>query len=325
MQTWIILALAWQLILALVAIFDKFLVHDKRVGSPFVFALLVTLLSGFGVVISLAGLLPLPEWMKFIFPSITAVVWPSPAQMGIVFLIGVANFFALYFLFFSVKKAHVSDVMPAVSAITSVVSIFLAWLIFHETLPAHAIWAFVFLIGGTAYISSFRFKNKVILAILASSLFFAINLIATKTLFTIFTFDSDPNSYTSFSSSFVWTRVAYMIVPILLIIFMKPFRDDVKSHPHRGKKLAGNFALVILNKTLGGMAALFNLKAVQIAANPAWVQSMSGLQYVLLFSFLISFRKFSAEHLGETFDRKDLFHKFTAITFIVIGFVLLFV
>jgi hypothetical protein len=105
-------------------------------------------------------------------------------------------------------------------------------------------------------------------------------------------FDSDPESYVSYSSNFFWTRVSFMLAPLLILLFLKVFKKSIKKPSHTGKKMVGNVFLVLINKSLAGIAALFNLKAIQVAVNPAWVQSMSGLQYVLLFLFLISFRKF---------------------------------
>lgn len=309
-MSWIFLAAGAQLINAIVAIVDKYLVTDERaLPKPFVYGFYTCLVSAFWLLIYPLGLLP--GMAALGVPQFSHVTMPSLEIVGLSFFAAYTFFLAVVSLYGTLKRADTSDVMPVIGAISAIASFGLSYLFLRGEHSPDFLWGILILASGTFLVSHMRFTYNVALAAIHSGLFFALHYISMKGLFLA----------TNFDDGFFWSRVAFVLFALSWLLV--PNYLEIIMERSRATRRSTGF-LVFGNKILAGVASFMLLKATDWG-DVAAVQALDGLKFVfiLLITILVS------HLLPEAAREKDrsartMVRKFAYVTIICIGFILLF-
>lgn len=310
-MAWILLATGGQLLNAIVAIIDKYIVTDeKALPRASVYAFYSCLLTGFWVVIYFFGLLP--GLAEIGFPQFSNVERPTIQVVGMSFLAGYTLFIALVSMYNALKHAEAVNVMPVIGSIAAICSFGFTYLILDMRLSPNFMMGIVVLSLGTLLVAQTLPHRDTVLHVTHSGLFFALHYITMKGLF----------EETSFDDGFFWSRIGLMLV-VLSLLLIPSFLEKVTHQTSVTSRRTG--ALVVLAKALAGVAAFMMLKATDWG-DVAVVQALDGLKFVfiLLITFFVgaAFPKSAAAH--ETRPHLVM-RQVLYVILIAVGYVILFV
>lgn len=312
-MSWILLATAGQFLNAIVAIFDKYIVTEKKaLPRPFVYAFYSCLMTGFWVLIF--ALAYIPGLNHLGIPNLASVQRPTIQVIGMSFLAAYTFFMALVSMYEALTYQDASDVMPAIGAISAVSSFLMAYLFLNIPLAPHFLAGILLLSIGTLLLSHIRFKQNrsVILHVVHSGLFFALHYIAMKGLFL----------ETSFSDGFFWSRVCFVFFALSLLL-VPSYYEMITAQTKTTTKKTG--IMVLHAKVLAGVAAFMLLKATD-QGDVAVVQALDGLKFVFIIILSLAVGRFTPHTAGENeFDFKTIIRKTLYVGIIAIGFVILFI
>lgn len=309
-MSWLLLAAAAQLINAVVAIGDKYLVTDeKRMPKPFVYAFYTSLLTAFWLLIYFLGFIP--GLSELGAPSFSNIQMPTLEVLALSFFSAYTFFMALVSLYGTLKRADTSDVMPVVGAVSAVGTFGLSYLFLDTHFSPDFIWGVLLLAVGTLLVSHLRFSSNIALAAIHSGLFFALHYIAMKGMFIA----------TNFDDAFFWSRVALVVFALSWLLvpnYLELIWDQNKATTRK------TGFMVFGNKILAGVAAFMILKATDMG-DVAVVQASDGLKFVFILLIGFIFARFLPKAARET-DRslRTIIRKFLYVAIICIGFVILF-
>lgn len=313
MSIWILLVVIAQFFNAIVALVDKYIVTSRIVRKPSVYALYVSLLSVFAIIVFLFSWIPIPiEGVSI--PSISNVFVPDVFILSISLLAGFAFLGALVTLFTALKRSDASDVIPVVGATSAVGSLLLSFYLLDAIITSHFILGFILLVIGTFFISLFRFKIQTLFIAISSGALFALHFVCLKILF----------GYTHFDDAFFWSRVGIIISALILFLFMLMRSTSDKQAIKREMPKKSAIWIILANKTLAGIAGLLILKGIELG-DVTIVQALGGLQFVFLFGFAVLTGHSLPQACGEKCSRYDVWQKFISIGIITAGFILLFI
>lgn len=309
-MSWVFLAAGAQLLNAVVAIGDKYLVTDeRRIPKPFVYGFYTCLLTAFWLLVYPLGFIP--QLAALGIPHFGNIQFPTLEVVGLSFFSAYTFFLAIVSLYGTLKRADTSDVMPVVGAVSAIASFGLSVLFLNSAYSSNVIWGVLLLATGTFLVSHLRFSTNIALAAVHSGLFFALHYVSMKGLFIA----------TNFDDAFFWSRVA-LILFALSWLLVPNYLEVIKNQSQSTSKTTG--WLVFGNKLLAGVASFMILKATDWG-DVAVVQALDGLKFVfiLIIGFALSswLPKAAREH-----DRsfRTIVRKFLYVTVICIGFILLF-
>ena len=310
-MTWIFLAVGAQLINAIVAILDKYIVSDTgHMPRPFVYAFYTCLLSGSWIIIFSLGFLPI-SLPGVTLPSFSNIKAPTLDVIGLAFFASYTFFMALVSMFTALKEADASDVIPVVGAISALSSFSLGYFLLDVHLSPNFVWGIALLATGTFLASRLQFPWKVAMNALHGGIFFGLYYIAIKGLFNM----------TSFDNGFFWSRIAFVLFALSLLLVPSYF-EKIREQTKTTRKSTG--LLVLGNKILAGVGTLLILKATDLG-DVAVVQALGGLQFVFILVIGILFARLIPESCGEEGCRDDrVIQKVIFVAIIAIGFLILF-
>ncbi len=302
---WLFLALAAYALFALVAIGDKYLLSG-RLPHPLVYAFYVGLLGGLAVFFTPVFGFPVPE----------------RAELLLALASGALFVFGLMLYYVGLRKYEASRVVPAIGGLVPLGTLFTSFLLFPEIVFAPLdLAALLFLIAGSIAITTKSAKD-----IFSKSLTIAAG--AAALLAVSFTLAKYVYLETSFWSGFLWMRIGGAIFALVLFVASSELRGEIFSGNHPlPKKRPGvsTTSLFLGNQALGAAAAILQNLAIYVApaAAVALVNALQGTQYLFLifFAALVSF-EFPAV-LHESFSRKSLFGKISAVALLGGGMALL--
>ncbi len=290
MPLWIVLAIAAQLLSAVVVFVDRFVLTQKKgMDSPLVYAFYVSLLSGIVLVLLPFGVVSIPDSLVL--------------QLS---LASAASFITSLLLLYSALRAgHASDVMPVVAAFSALSSFVLASVWLKEQLPTLFVFSVGFFILGTFLISRFRFTKRQFILVVVAGLLFGLTAFLIKLMF----------EHTTFWDGFFWSRMGNVIGALLLLLWpgnMRVILHGTRSSSH------GTKWLVLGNKTLAGVANAITFFAISLGSVSV-VNAMGGFQFAFLpvIAFLFA-RRFPNVLRGEVFHA-GISHKLAGIGCIVTG------
>ena len=126
---------------------------------------------------------------------------------------------------------------------------------------------------------------------------------------------------TTFIDGFFWSRMTNVIGALLLLLWPGALAAVRLSATQTSRNTKW---LVLGNKALSGLAFVLILLAIRLGSVSV-VNALSGLQFVFLIVFaLLGARSFPNVIRGEVHSY-SLLHKTIGVTFIVFGFIALFV
>ena len=307
MFNWLVIAAIAQLIFAVVAIMDKYVVTSKTVLHPFSYAFYVSILSGLVILVFLAGPIPLPFGIEA--PNFSNLTAPTFELFYLSLAAGILMFTALVNLYEALSKADASDVVPVVSALGATGTLALEYLFLGGIYTTENIIGMVLLISGTLLVSQIRFNLEVFVHTLISGIGFSIYYALVKHIFNIVNFDT----------GFLYTRLGVALAALLVIcipVYRKRIFRKLKNKTISSKK-ASSYVLGI--KAVAGLASIMSLKAIQLGS-VAIVQAMSGLQFLVLIIFSGVFGRKTSKNFGENEISFNVFiHKMVAAIVISAG------
>lgn len=309
-MTWLFLAAGAQILLAIVAILDKYIVTDSKVmPRPFVYAFYSCLMTGGWMLLYALGFIPGLQSLGI--PSLLNVQAPTIQVVSMSFFAAYTLFLALVSMYESLKEAEAADVMPVIGATSALTAFGLSYMLLGTVLSPNFIWGISLLVIGTALVSQFQFSRFVALHAIHSGLFFGLHYLAMKGLFT----------ETSFDDGFFWSRVSFILFALSLLLVPTYYR---KIMTQTKKTTAKSGLLVLVTKIIAGVGAFMLLKATDLG-DVAVVQATDGLKFAFIVIIAVMLGRFMPKaacedkYTAHTIIRKVLF-----ISIIVIGYFLLF-
>lgn len=309
-MSWLFLATVGQLLNAIVAFLDKYIVSDqKAMPMPFVYAFYSCLLTGFwGVIYFLAFI---PGLAELGVPSFKNVEQPTIQVVGMSFLAAYTFFMALVSMYEALKKAEAVNVMPVIGAVSALSTFGMSYLFLGSTLSITHMWGVVVLALGTLLVAQAMPHRNMILNLLHSGVFFALHFIAMKGLF----------METSFDDGFFWSRVGFVLFALSLLMVPAYF-DRVTKQSKQTTKLTG--IIVLTTKVLAGVAAFLLLKATD-AGDVAVVQALDGLKFVFILAVTILFGSLLPDSIARHEARpQEIVRRVLYVALITVGYFILF-
>lgn len=311
MAVWILLAVAAQVLNAIVALIDKYIVTNKTVQlRPFVYAFYTCVLAGASILVYALAAVPVPI-EEISFPNLRNVEVPTLEVVALSVLAAYTFFYALVSMFTALQRADASDVVPVIGAVSAISSYALGYLFLDAALSKNFLLGVILLAVGTALVSRFRFSMPVALSSLHAGIFFALHYVAIKGLFNM----------TSFDDGFFWSRVGLVLFALTLLLVPEYSHKIFAQTKESGRRAGG---IVLANKFIAGFAAIMILKATELG-DVAVVQALGGLQYIFIFAFAVLLGPYGPSACNEgSCSRKELIRKAVFIAIITLGFFTLF-
>lgn len=294
MITWISLVFVAQFFSALSVMGDKFLVSDRQLKSPMLYAFYISMLSGVVIVMVPFG----------------AVLVPSAGVILLSLAVAASYILSILLLYTSLKQARAAEIIPIVGAVTAISTFVLKYLFFGAVLPENFFIAILFLITGMILVSHFDFPRKIVWFLIGSGFLFGLSSIFTKEIFEL----------TTFANGFFWSRMANVIGALLLLIIPANFKYIFNKKDVPSKQAS---VMVIGNKVVGALASILILYAISIG-DVSIINALASLQFVFLFIFAIIFSRQYPRYFGGEVTDHEIIHKIIAISIILIGFFILF-
>ena len=311
MSLWLALAIVGQLLNAIVALFDKYIVTSETVVfRPFVYAFYVSVLSSGAILVYFFSWLPLPiDGLSM--PSFANVSPPDLIVLAFAILAGYTFFSALMSFFDALRLSDASDVVPVTGGLTAFFTLLFSYMFLETSLPREFMGGFFLLMLGTILISQFRFSWQVMLSTTHASLMFGLHYVVFKSFVEL----------TNFDNAFLWTRLGIVFIALSMLLIPE-YWHKITARTSRAKGRDG--LLVVGNKVLAGFASIIILKAIEFG-DVALVQALGGLQYLFLLIISVIFGSKLNRDFGENLTTQDMIHKTIAIPLIAFGFFLLFI
>ena len=258
-MSWILIALISYFLLAIVTVFDKFIL-SKKLPHPTAYAFYLSVVNIFVLVL-----------MPFGFE------WPSAGAAAIALFSGALFFAGLVFLFRGIIAFEASRVAPVVGALMPFFLFLFSYLKEDFMLTPFQIVAMVLLVLGGFILSYKRIEhgNSIRLFTLAAlaSLFLALSYFFEKIAYT------QTNFLTGFITARFGTFVAALFLLLLPSVRKEIFSVTRESAEHRPVFLVG------ANKAIASLA-LFGARYAMFLGNVVLVQAMEGVRYVFLIFIL---------------------------------------
>lgn len=289
------LAIFAQALNACIVLIDKYIVTSTKVSRPSVYAFYVSIISGIVVI-----LLPFGK-----------VHIPSAFILILSFLIGITFVASILLLYSALKIASATDVVPWLAAVSTVTTFTLGYLFLEEMLPQYFLYALILLVIGMLLVGHFRFNARSFAFVLLSGVLFGCSAVLLKELF----------GHTDFWDGFFWSRMGNVAGAFLLLLWPDCRKGVFQTSKNSSHKTT---FLIIINRALGGIAFLCTMYAIQMGS-VSIVNSLSSLQFLFIFLFIFLLKNKMHATFEHEFRPGHVFHKLLAMTFIVLGFSVLFI
>ena len=294
---WISLAVIAQILQAGGTYIDKYvLVVKNGINHPSAYAFFTAALSGVIVIILPFGL----------------VTWPTFEVAFLSLCSSMLYVASLLFLYRSIRKLSVTDVMPITASTAAITVALLASLWLAEDLPISLLPAFALLVLGTFLIYCFCFPWSMFFMTVAAGVLGGASTFLLKIIF----------QTTTFGNALFWPLFMNVLVACILLapVRWKSIRDTMRDSS------GGSKGLAILSKSCAGIAFLFIFLAISLKGSSVTViNALNGLElvFVLLFAYIFAHR---IPHVFQAETRRDTITlKVIGTIAIVVGLALLFV
>ncbi|MBM3257817.1 MAG: hypothetical protein FJZ05_01180 [Candidatus Nealsonbacteria bacterium] len=298
---WLTVTIVAYLIMAVVFLVDKYLLISA-IPNPKVYAFLI----------GIAGV-----FLVFLMPFVDFYV-PSVFQLLLSFGSGASFILALFFFFKALQKFSVSQVVPAVGALTPIITFFLIYLssFGKETLSFFEASSFAILIIGSILITFEKEKSvnwqSLKLSFLAAFLF-SFYFVMAK-----YVYLEQP-----FFNGLIWTRLGGAVLALFLFIIWPDIKKDIFAKQDGLRK--NSLAMVAANQAAGAGAGILQNWAIALAplAYIAFINALQGVQYVFLLALSVFLSFKFPNILNEFLSKKIIVQRVAAVLLIVLGLALL--
>jgi uncharacterized membrane protein len=309
-MTWLVLASIGQLLNAVVAFLDKYIVTDEQaLPRPFVYAFYSCLLTGFWIFIYFIAYIP--GLAEIGVPSFDNISKPTIQVIGMSFLAAYTFFMALVSMYEALKRTEAVNVMPVIGAVSALSTFGMSYLFLNTPLSISHMWGVVVLALGTLLVAQAIPKRDILLNLLHSGVFFALHFISMKGLF----------METNFDDGFFWSRASFVLFALSLLM-VPAYYDKITEQTKKSSKKTG--AIVLATKVLAGVAAFLLLKATDWG-DVAVVQALDGLKFVFILVITITFSAMLPDAVARHEARPhEVFRQVLYVAVIAVGYLILF-
>jgi drug/metabolite transporter (DMT)-like permease len=274
---------------------DKILLN-KSLPNPFLYVFYISILGFLGLFFLPFGIILTGQSLFF---NVTS---------GIFFAL------SLLVLFESLRRGEASVAGPVVGALNPLFTLLIATFLLNQSLSVNQSIAFSIIMLGTVILTlnlvskHIAFNKQLGLMILAG-LLFAISYLLQKQGFEV----------SNFLSGIVISRIGAAIF-VLFFLISPIFRKQIfiKQTPTKSFSLGKTTLLLIFGQTMGALSALFIGFGVSLG-NPALVNSLFGVQYLVILVAALILAKKHPELLDETLTKAVLFQKILGAIILSIG------
>ncbi len=291
----LILAVFAQLLTAVSVLIDKYIVTSPDISHPVSYAFYVGLISGVVVVLLPFSLVTIPSTYVLLLSVLGGYVF-----------IG-----SIWLLYGALKIASATDVVPWLAAVTTVVTFIVSFLLLQEDLPKSFPYALIFFVIGMLLVGHFRFNARSFVLVVISGIFFGLSAVLIKIIFL----------EASFIDGFFWSRMGNVLGAVSLLALPACRRAVFQTSKHAKKRTT---ALIFINRVIGGVAFLSVAYAIN-TGSVSVVKSLDSLQFLFIFLFIFLLRHRIPEWFEHEFRPGHVLHKVLAMTFIAVGFLILFI
>lgn len=293
MTSWVFVAIAAYLLLAINGIVDKFLL-TKTVRQPVAYAFYVGL-SGAVVLL----LLPFGVGML------------SVDHLVIALAAGASFIIALFFFYTAIQQTSISRVLPLEGGLVPVFTLLLAYLIVGTRLTGTQLLAFALLVVGAVLVSikkeQGKLQSRAFQSALLASIFFALSFVLTKYIYDV--------SGTSFITGLFWTRIGLLLAALCLLL-KTSWRHAITRAPKQAEQ--SNIVLFYGAQLVGGAAAILQNYAIAIG-NVVIVNALQGTQFAFTLIFTTFLSYYYPRIIREKITAGILAQKIIAILLISVG------
>lgn len=309
-MSWVFLATIGQLINAVVAFLDKYIVTDEgSLPKPFVYAFYSCLLTGFWVVIYFLGYIP--GLASLGMPTFDNIEKPTIQVLGMSFLAAYTFFMALVSMYDALRKAEAVNVMPVIGAVSALTTFGMSHFFLNTQFSSNFMWGVIVLSLGTLLVAQTIPHRGIILNVMHSGIFFALHFISMKGLFL----------ETSFDDGFFWSRISFFVFAISLLMVPSYYKKVTEQTKKTTKKTG---FIVLLTKILAGVAAFLLLKATDWG-DVAVVQALDGLKFVFILAISIVFGPMLPDAIIKHEVRpQEIVRRMLYVAIITVGYFILF-
>ncbi len=295
-MTWITLALAAYLILAVVQLADKIFL-DKFLTDSFVYAFVISILGGVAVLLA-------APWL---------CVWPGWLWLALDLLIGATFTGGLLLLFAALRRGDASRVLTIIGGAMPLFSAAMSYG-FGERLSRGQVAALLLLVIGVVVMAWEKAKPNVkkthgLGLALAASLTLALFFVGTKQAYV----------YQPFASSFIWIRLGAGIGALFLLV-SPALRRALQKNKKKLFSLKGVWFL--LAQLFGALGYCLQSYAINLGS-VSLVNALQGVQYVFLLIFAAIGTLLYPKLLKEKLNWQAVVQKVAAVGLIGAGLYLL--
>lgn len=300
-MNWISVALAGYGLNAVASVFDKFLLSEKRIGAPALYAFFMSLMN-----------LPFIALIPFGFVLFAPVAVAIGIASGFVFLYGLLT------SYMAIKRSEVSRAVPLIGVtavgflfVVSLASLFLS----GGSISFSSLLALGLLVGGAVILAT---GGKgvggpgFVRSILLSGALTALSLVLLKAAYLS----------SNFVTGFVWSKVGIFLAGISLFA-VPSFREAILSSHDRfatpkKKRNLMTVGYFLLTQVFGGIGTILVSYAFSLGS-ATFVQGMNGIQYGLVFVFATILSARYPHVFREHISHRETVRKVIAIVLLALG------
>lgn len=302
-MNWFLIALINPIAHAFINHFDKYLISKFIKGGAV--GALILFSSLFAVV-----LLPI---LFVINPEILTGI--TTFRAAVLMVNGTFLTIAILLYLYAIESEEASIVAPLFQLIPVFGFIF-GYFILGETISGNEMWAAALIVIGGIILSlelagrGTRFKWKLALLMLGSSIFYAVNAVIFKSIAV----------EQGFVDALFWDMLGKVLLGIVLFLAVRSYREQFINLLKSNKYTI--IGLNVVNEIIGLAGEIALILAVMFAP-VVLVQSVGGLQPMFVFLFAVLFTVFLPKFAQESFTKKDIAQKVIGIVIITAGVYLL--
>ncbi len=232
---------------------------------------------------------------------------------------GIISVFGLLTFYYSLLKNEASVVGPIVGVFNPLSAFILGWLILSQSLSPTQTIAFIILIFGAIILTlnfwqkSLKSFSKNFFWMAFSGLLFGISYVLLR------------QSYlsTSFLNGLIISRTAAGIFALSFLILPNLRQQIFSKGPHRSSiNSKSTLVLLMIGQTMGALSGLLITFGVSLAS-PALVNSVFGIQYVIILAAALILKENHPHLLEESLSKKSIAQKIAGAIILSIGLFLL--
>ena len=290
----VFIAILANVLIGISLVWDKVLLRQPKTKN------LVSFVFWLGI-ISVLGLLLLPFGFQM----------PDANTAALAFAAGALHLAAIYFYYAALKAGEASQTLAIMGGFSPVATALIAVpLLRHPTGEGNLVGFTLLTLGGFVMFFSERLKMKKILpSVLASSVLFGLVNVLQKIAF----------NHTNFVTAYVFFTLGTFAGALALLIppswRRQIFRSSEKTEPR-------SRFWYFVNRFISGVGSFLIFYAISLE-NPAVVDSITGVRYVVIFLGALLLTQLKPKWLKEDFRGWVLIGKTVATLLVVAGLVLL--